>query len=52
MDWYTREEFAHAAQGELEKLIELHRRTDVRRRRAVRFWLLATLRTWIISAAR
>lgn len=52
MNWYAREELAHMAHWELEKLVELHRRTEARRRRSVRFWLLATLRTWIISATR
>ncbi len=52
MDWYTREEFARTARSELEKVVELHRRTEVGRHRPVHFWLVATLRTWIISATR
>lgn len=52
MDWYAREEFAHTARCELEKHVELHRLTEARSPRPVRFWLLATLRVWIISASR
>lgn len=51
MNWYAREEMAETRRDELEKLVELRRRTAVRGR-SIRFWLLATLRTWIISATR
>lgn len=36
---------------ELDRLVE-SRRSTVTHRRSLRFWLLATLRTWIISATR
>ena len=51
MNWYAREEMAETARHELDRLVEL-RRSTMTRRRSVRFWLLATLRTWIISATR
>ncbi len=51
MNWYAREELAEEARHELDRLVEL-RRTTLTRRRPLRFWLLATLRTWIISATR
>lgn len=51
MNWYTREQMAEETRHELERLVEL-RRATMSPRRSLRFWLLATLRTWIISATR
>ena len=51
MNWYAREEMAETARHELDRLVEL-RRSTMTRRRSLRFWVLATLRTWIISATR
>lgn len=51
MNWYAREEMAETARHDLDRLVELRRNT-MTHRRSVRFWLLATLRTWIISATR
>jgi len=51
MNWYTREEIEENRRDELEKLVELRRQTTGRRR-PVQFWLLAMLRSWIISPTR
>ena len=51
MNWYAREEMAEARRHELDRLVEL-RRSAMTRPRSLRFWLLAMLRTWIISATR
>ena len=51
MNWYAREQMAETARQELDRLVEARRATPTPRRSA-RFWLLATLRTWIISATR
>lgn len=51
MNWYVREELADSHRQELEKLVERRRQTSGRRRPA-HFWLVATLRSWLISATR
>jgi len=51
MNWYTREEIEENRRDELDKLLELRRQTTGRRR-PVHFWLLAMLRSWIISPTR
>lgn len=47
MNWYTQEQIAERRRVELERALELKRQT--RRARPVHYWLLATIRTWIIS---
>jgi hypothetical protein len=51
MNWYAREKMADSTRSELEKQVDVRRQTSPRRRKA-EFWLLAVLRTWIISATR
>lgn len=51
MNWYTSELIAENRQREVEREAELRRRTPACRT-GVRFWLLATMRTWIIAVTR
>ncbi len=51
MNWYAQEKLAGSQASELEKRVERRRATDLCRRPA-HFWLLAVLRTWLISATR
>lgn len=51
MNWYAREELAESRRNELEQQVDRRRRT-CGPRRPVHFWLLATLRTWLVSATR
>ena len=47
MNWYAQEAIAQRRRVELERELELKR--QIRRARPVHYWLLATIRTWIIS---
>lgn len=51
MHWYAREELAESRRHEMEERVENRRRTAGRRRPA-HFWLVVTLRSWLISATR
>lgn len=51
MNWYTQEQIDKRRQVELERELELKRQIRPARR-PLHYWLLATMRTWIISAAR
>lgn len=47
MSWYVQEKIAERRQVELERALELKRQTQ--RARPLHYWLLTTIRTWIIS---
>jgi hypothetical protein len=51
MNWYTSELITESRQREVERQAELRRRTPVCRK-GIRFWLLATMRSWIIGVTR
>lgn len=51
MNWYEREKIAESRRRELDRANEQKRQTSFGRK-PVQFWLLATMRTWIISATR
>lgn len=51
MNWYTQEQIAERRRVDLERELEFKRQTRPARR-TLHYWLLATMRTWIISATR
>ncbi|HVH63160.1 MAG TPA: hypothetical protein VNA65_06125 [Candidatus Dormibacteraeota bacterium] len=51
MNWYTQEQIAERRRVEFDRELELKRQTRSPRR-LPHYWLLATMRTWIISATR
>lgn len=47
MNWYAQEEIAERRRMEFER--ELERKRQTRYARRLHYWLLAAIRTWIIS---
>lgn len=48
MNWFLQEVIAERRRVELDRALEKKRQTQPARR-PVHYWLLATIRTWIIS---
>jgi hypothetical protein len=51
MNWYERELMAESRKKDLERDVELRRRTTGERK-PLHFWLIATLRAWTMGAWR